>query len=59
MKALCLCLFLCVDPAVLLGSGCYPSPNPPVGGAGCKRMVPICICDEHGRNCGWIWECET
>lgn len=39
------------------GMGCGIIPLSPVAPLGCKRLDPVCVCDEKGCNCHWEWHC--
>lgn len=37
--------------------GCGAPPPPPPPPPGCGKLVPVCQCDENGRNCKYTWTC--
>jgi hypothetical protein len=53
-------LFLCLTAnnatAFQLACGIEPPTIKPIV-VGCKDMVHRCACDEHGKNCKWVWVC--
>jgi hypothetical protein len=32
-------------------------PAKPAVPAGCRDLVPQCMCDSNGKNCTWVWVC--
>lgn len=50
MKALLLTL--------IAASGCGIPPIPPVPPIGTSECEPVCVCDSHGQNCHFEFQCE-
>jgi hypothetical protein len=57
MKKIILALILTLNP-VLSYASCGLPPLPPLPPLGTEECVPVCICDEHGVECRWEFQCR-
>jgi len=50
-------LLIAMPIGVANGQGCGAPPPPPPPPPGCSKLVPVCTCDQNGRNCKYTWQC--